>query len=203
MNTEPNFSEHIKKTIAFHGHWCPGLAIGIRAARWAAQEMGTASDEEIVTVVETDMCGVDAIQYLVGCTFGKGNLIHKDYGKNAFTFYRRRDGKAARLVTRPDLYGEVGPAFRSLVRKMQQEGLTEEEEKTMQDFRERIKRHIMEADFDSLFEIKTPTEPVPQKARILTSLTCAACGEAAMESRVRHFKDQILCLPCFEAAERR
>jgi len=90
-----------------------------------------------------------------------------------------------------------------LVRKMQQEGLTEEEEKTMQDFRERIKRHIMEADFDSLFEIKTPTEPVPQKARILTSLTCAACGEAAMESRVRHFKDQILCLPCFEAAERR
>lgn len=203
MTAISKYPEHVEKTIAFHGHWCPGLAIGIRAAQWAVQEIGKASDEEIVAVVETDMCGVDAIQYLVGCTFGKGNLIHKDYGKNAFTFYRRRDGKSARLVTRPDLYGEDGPAFRSLIRKMQQQGLTEEEETTMQDFRDRIKRHIMEADFDSLFEIKTPTESVPRRARILSSLICASCGEAVMESRARHFQDQILCIPCFEAAERR
>jgi formylmethanofuran dehydrogenase subunit E len=203
MNTEPKYSEQVEKTIAFHGHWCPGLAIGIRAAQWALEEMGKSPDEEIVAVVETDMCGVDAIQYILSCTFGKGNLIHKDYGKNAFSFYRRRDDKSARLVARPDLYGEVGTAFRNLVRKMQQEGLTEEEEKTMQDFRERIKLHIMEAEFDSLFEIKTPTEPVPQKARILSSLICASCGEAVMESRARHSQDQILCIPCFKVAGRR
>jgi formylmethanofuran dehydrogenase subunit E len=203
MNAEPKYLELVEQTIAFHGHWCPGLAIGVRAAQWALKEMGKSPDEEIVTVVETDMCGVDAIQYILSCTFGKGNLIHKDYGKNAFTFYRRRDGKAARLVARPDLYGEVGPAFRQLVQKMQKEGLTAEEEKTMQDFRERMKQHIMEADFKSLFEVKAPTEPVPQKARILSSLTCAACGEAAMESRTRRFKDQVLCIPCFEAAEPR
>ena len=94
--------ELIEKTIAFHGHSCPGLAIGIRAAELALKEIGKAPDEEIVAVVETDMCGVDAIQYLTGCTYGKGNLIHKDYGKNAFTFYRRRDNKAIRLVTRRD-----------------------------------------------------------------------------------------------------
>ena len=203
MNAVPEKSEQVQETIAFHGHWCPGLAIGIRAAQWALKEMGKSPDEEIVAVVETDMCGVDAIQYILSCTFGKGNLIHRDYGKNAFTFYRRRDNKAARLVARPDLYGEVGPAFRNLMRKMQQEGLTKEEEKSIKDFRERMKRHIMEADFASLFEIKTPKEPVPQKARILSSLTCASCGESAMESRTRHFKDQILCIPCFEEAERR
>ena len=76
----------VKQATDFHGHWCPGLAIGIRAAEWALKEMGKAPDEEIVAVVETDMCGVDAIQSLTGCTFGKGNLIHKDYGKSAFTF---------------------------------------------------------------------------------------------------------------------
>ena len=100
--------ELIDQTIGFHGHWCPGLAIGIRAAEYALKEMGKAPDEEIVAVVETDMCGVDAIQFLVGCTFGKGNLIHKDYGKTAFTFYRRSDGKAARLVTRADFHGQSG-----------------------------------------------------------------------------------------------
>jgi formylmethanofuran dehydrogenase subunit E len=63
------------------------LASGIRAAEWALTELCARShDEELVAVVETDMCGVDAIQYLTGCTFGKGNLIHKDYGKNAFTY---------------------------------------------------------------------------------------------------------------------
>jgi formylmethanofuran dehydrogenase subunit E len=84
--------------------------------------MGKSPDEEIVAVVETDMCGVDAIQYLTGCTFGKGNLIHKDYGKNAFTFYRRRDGKAMRLVLRPTVYGDSGPLFS--YHKMQSEGLS-------------------------------------------------------------------------------
>ncbi len=203
MNTKPIDPEIIDQTIAFHGHWCPGLAVGIRAAQWALEEMGKASDEEIVAVVETDMCAVDAIQYLTGCTFGKGNLIHKDFGKNAFTFYRRRDGKSARLVGGPELYGEEGAKLRGFFRKMQQESLTEAEEKTCQEIRERISRHIMEADFDTLFEIKPPTEPAPKKARILNSLICASCGEPVIETRTRRFQDQVLCIPCFEAAERR
>jgi len=96
----------IEGTIKFHGHSCPGLAIGIRAAEIALREIGPHSaDEEVVAIVETDMCGVDAIQYLTGCTFGKGNLIHLDHGKNAFTFIRRSDGKALRIVTRPDAFG--------------------------------------------------------------------------------------------------
>lgn len=203
MNTKPIDPEIIDQTIAFHGHWCPGLAVGIRAAQWAVEEMGKASDEELVAVVETDMCGVDAIQYLTGCTFGKGNLIHKDFGKNAFSFYRRRDGKSARLVGRPELYGEDGKKLRGFFRKMREKSLTEAEEKTCREIRERISKHIMEADFDTLFEIKAPTEPVPRKARILNSLICASCGEPVMETRTRCFQEQVLCIPCFEAAENR
>ncbi len=46
----------------------------------------------MVALVETDMCGVDAIQFLTGCTLGKGNLIQRDSGKNAYTFVRRSAG---------------------------------------------------------------------------------------------------------------
>jgi formylmethanofuran dehydrogenase subunit E len=195
--------ELIQQTIAFHGHSCPGLAVGIRAAQWALEEMGKAADEEIVAVVETDMCAVDAIQFLTGCTFGKGNLIFKDFGKNAFTFYRRRDGKSARLMARPDIYGEDGLKLRGFFRKMQEGGLTEEDEKTFQETRERISKGIMESDLDRIFEIKPPTEPAPRKARILNSLICASCNEPVMETRTRRFQEQVLCIPCFEAAERR
>jgi formylmethanofuran dehydrogenase subunit E len=195
--------ELIDKTIAFHGHSCPGLAIGIRAAELALKEIGKAPDEEIVAVVETDMCGVDAIQYLTGCTYGKGNLIHKDYGKNAFTFYRRKDSKAIRLVTRREIFGDPGPVLRELNRKVQEEGLTGDEEKTWHQIRERISRRIMESDLSEIFEIKEPTVPVPKKARMVASLVCESCGEPVMETRTRRFRDKVLCIPCFDAAEKR
>ena len=55
----------------FHSHMCPGLAIGIRAAEIALREVGPrAANEGVVAIVETDMCGVDAIQFLTGCTLG-------------------------------------------------------------------------------------------------------------------------------------
>ena len=195
--------QRIKETTSFHGHWCPGLAIGIRAAEWALKEMGKSPDEEIVAVVETDMCGVDAIQYLTGCTFGKGNLIHKDYGKNAFTFYRRRDEKAMRLVLRPTIYGDTGPLMRKLRHKMQAKGLSEQEEKTWKETRAAISKRIMESDMTQVFDFKAPEGEVPKKARILASLTCASCGEPVMETRTRRFNEQVLCIPCFEAVEKR
>jgi formylmethanofuran dehydrogenase subunit E len=195
--------ELINETTRFHGHWCPGLAIGIRAAEWALAEIGRAGDEEIVAVVETDMCGVDAVQYLTGCTFGKGNLIYRDFGKNAFTFYRSRDGKSARLVLRPGLHGDARQALGRLQAKMQKEGLTAEEEATRQEIRAMISLQIMESDLEALFEIKEAAGPAPKKARILSSLVCEACGEPVMESRTRRFREQTLCIPCFEELERR
>jgi hypothetical protein len=54
---------------------CPGLAFGIRAAEAALAEIGPQSeDEELVGIAETDMCAVDAIQFMTGCTFGKGSI---------------------------------------------------------------------------------------------------------------------------------
>jgi formylmethanofuran dehydrogenase subunit E len=195
--------ERIEQTISFHGHWCPGLALGIRAAEWALEEMGKATDEEIVAVVETDMCAVDAIQYLTCCTLGKGNLIHKDYGKNAFTFYRRKDAKAARLVAQPDIYEDSGETLGRLNRKMLDRGLSEAEETLWRETRAAISKRIMDADLPDLFEIKAAVDPVPKKARILSPMVCESCGETVMETRTRHFGGQLLCIPCFEAMERR
>ncbi|MCX8118461.1 MAG: FmdE family protein [Desulfobacterota bacterium] len=196
-------AEMIKKAIAFHGHSCPGLAIGIRASEVALREIGKATDEEVVAVVETDMCAVDAIQFLTGCTFGKGNLIHKDYGKNAFTFYRRRDGQAIRLVTRPEVFGATGQTLWRLNRKVQEEGLTEEEEKTWRTLREELTNRIMASDPSELFEMKQPKEPAPRKARMVPSLICQSCKEPVMETRTRRLYEKVYCIPCFDLLDQR
>jgi len=192
----------IQQTINFHGHSCPGLAFGIRASELAMRYFKRASDEEIVAVVETDMCAVDAIQFLTGCTFGKGNLIHLDYGKNAFTFYRRHDGKGMRIMTRPNIFPKDNDELDALQKEMIRNGLTPEEQKRYKKLMESRVSHIMDAKLEELFEAKPANGPVPKKARILESLICQSCGEMVMESRTRTFLGKTFCIPCFNAVEK-
>jgi formylmethanofuran dehydrogenase subunit E len=93
-----------EEAVKFHGHSCPGLAMGWRMTKAALDHFSSerAEDEEMVAIVENDACGTDAVQFLSGCTFGKGNLIFKDYGKMVYTFYHRASGKAVRISRKSD-----------------------------------------------------------------------------------------------------
>ncbi len=193
----------IDKTIAFHGHSCPGLVIGIRAAELALKRLGYAEGKDLVAVVETDMCGVDAIQFLTGCTFGKGNLIHKDYGKMAFSFYDRSKDMGFRVLLRPDISGDLGPELRSLMRKVEDGTANEEEHARLKNLRGELQERYMNVDLEEMFIVTEPSFPVPKPGRILQSLRCEACGEMTMESRTRRFGGKTLCLPCFEKVEQK
>ncbi|MCD6382832.1 MAG: formylmethanofuran dehydrogenase subunit E family protein, partial [Thermoplasmata archaeon] len=94
---------YVERAARFHGHICPGLAVGCVASMIVLQRFPPSADEELVAVVENDSCSVDAIQVLTGCTFGKGNLFHYDYGKSVYTFYSRGSSKAIRLAMK-DVY---------------------------------------------------------------------------------------------------
>ena len=203
INQEIN-EEMVRKTVAFHGHMCPGLAIGIRAAEVALREIGPhAHDEDVVAVVETDMCGVDAIQFLTGCTFGKGNLIHLDYGKNAFTFYRRSDGKGIRLVTRGEALDSPDPEWERLRSRLGDPNLTQEERDRFRQLHEARSRQILDIPLENLFEVKEPQSKIPSHARIMDSVTCESCGEKVMETRTRRFLGKTVCIPCFNQMEQR
>lgn len=193
-------AETLKQTVAFHGHMCPGLAMGVRAAEIALEQIGPHStDEEVVAIVETDMCGVDAIQFLTGCTFGKGNLIHRDYGKNAYTFVRRSDGKAIRVSTRPGGWGPPDPEGEDLFARVRSGTATPEERETFQ--RRHIERaeELLRAPIEDLYEVREVDIEMPHPARIHTSIPCAECGEPTMETRVRRLGGHELCPVCFEA----
>ncbi|MDY0041202.1 MAG: FmdE family protein [Desulforhabdus sp.] len=194
----------VDQVVAFHGHMCPGLAIGMRASEIALKEIGPhALDEEVVAVVETDMYGVDAIQFLTGCTFGKGNLIHLDYGKNAFSFYRRSDGKAIRIVMRSDAFGSADKEWEKLVVRLSVGNISPQERQRFQHKKDERSRLILQAPLEALFEVKQPSKPMPRSARVQASLDCEKCGEKVMESRVRRLRGKTLCIPCFELHEPR
>ncbi len=169
--------KQIKKTIEFHGHNCPGLTIGIRAAELALKRLNAGNRADWVCVTETDMCGVDAIQFLTGCSYGKGNLIHKDFGKSAFTFFDRTAQKG----------------FRALFN----DGMTENADREA-----RIKQ-LLETELTDLFTVEEIETPPVRPAKILKSIPCSQCNEMTMESRIRLFDGQQLCMPCFERVEQK
>jgi formylmethanofuran dehydrogenase subunit E len=195
--------DSIDKTIAFHGHQCPGLVIGIRAAELAFKRLGGIEGKDLVAVVETDMCGVDAIQLLTCCTFGKGNLIHKDYGKMAFSFYDRGKDTGFRMLLRSDVSGDLGSELRGLMKKAEDGTISEEERARIQILREKLQDRYMNLDLEEMFIVTETVSAAPKPARILQSLRCEACGEMAMESRTRRFGGKTLCLPCFEKVEQK
>ena len=173
--------------------------MGIRAAEAALREVGPhSSDEEVVTLTETDMCAVDAIQYLTGCTFGKGNLIHLDYGKNAYTFIRRSDGKAVRISTRPGAFGR-SPEYNELSTRVRENRATEEELTRFEELRANRVEAILQAPEDELYDIEESATEIPPMARIHDSIACASCGELTMETRVWRLEGKELCPACFEA----
>ena len=195
--------ERIEATIAFHGHSCPGLAIGIRAAELALRELDNPGDSDIVAVVETDMCGVDAIQFLTGATMGKGNLVHLDHGKMAFSFFRRQTGRGFRALLRPEARGGADGEMDALMRRVADGAAAPEDTGRLEELREDMRRRYMELPLEQMFEVSALERGAPRPAKILQSLVCAHCGEAVMESRTRRFAGQTLCIPCFGRVEQK
>jgi formylmethanofuran dehydrogenase subunit E len=167
--------------IRFHGHECPGLAIGYRMASAGMEELHSlrAADEEIVAIVENDACGVDALQYVTGCTFGKGNLVFRDYGKQVYTMYSRSGREGVRVV----FHGKGVP-----------DGV--------QGDRMGLAKWILKAPVDQILSVTHVSIKEPEPARVRRSITCASCGELVMESRVREIEGRRLCIPCADARVR-
>ncbi len=170
-------SENWEKAAAFHGHKCGGLAIGFRAAEALKERYGAqfADDEQIVCVTENDACAADAIQAILGCTLGKGNLIYKPLGKMAFSFYFRESGESVRIYFKGE--NDALP-------------------------REQWMDWILEAPTDELFTFGETQYPVPERARIFRSVKCERCGEKAREDKIRLSDGKTLCLSCFQEYDR-
>ncbi|MDN5294031.1 MAG: formylmethanofuran dehydrogenase subunit [Eubacteriales bacterium] len=193
-----------EKVVAFHGHSCPGLAVGFRAARIALRELAAERDvdEELVAVVENDACGVDAVQVLTGCTFGKGNLWFRDYGKHVFTFFCRNSGRGVRIAVKGSLWREDDPDFQELREKVFSGTAEPEEKERFRRLQEERTRHILTMPEGEFCTVQAVQEEIPPKAKIFRSLTCAFCGEQVAEHRARWREGRPACIPCAQEPEK-
>ena len=163
--------------VAFHGHECGGLTIGYKASLYAIEllKLDFSADEQVVCISENDACGVDAVQVMLGCSIGKGNLLFHMRGKQAFSFYNRKTGASVRLMLKP-----------------RPEGMTKAESLAYYQSREP----------KDMFDVKDATIQLPEKARLFDSYVCDCCGETTGANWIRLAGDKKLCLDCYESYNR-
>ncbi|HQA07047.1 MAG TPA: FmdE family protein [Syntrophomonadaceae bacterium] len=186
----------LEKAIQFHGHICPGLLMGVRAAEIALNylQFDSDQDEELGAIVESDTCGVDAIQAILGCTFGKGNLYFKDYGKMVYTVFNRQNGRAIRIAQKYDaLEHPIMERYRHLKGR---ELLAPEEEIELEDVLAQVFEWIMSQPTERLFHWREVEMPQLNKARILKSIQCHNCGEGVMQTHAILTEEGLLCPEC-------
>jgi formylmethanofuran dehydrogenase subunit E len=186
------------EVIEFHGHACPGLALGYRVALAALKELGhRAEDEELVAIVENNSCAVDAVQVLTGCTFGKGNLIFRDYGKQVYTFIKRPAGKGIRISVEWKSPSETKREKEMWKRYMKGDH-SAEVIKAVHHRKAKKIGLILNSRDNELMKITKGTMKLPAEAEIYPGLACALCGEKVMEPRARVKEGKMVCMPCFE-----
>ena len=166
-----------EKCVDFHGHHCGGLRIGYAAAQYATKllSISFSDNEQVVCICENDACGVDAIQVMLGCSIGKGNLLFHMTGKQAFSFSTRAPQESVRLGLKP-----------------KPRNMTPEESKG----------YYFDRTPEQLFDVMATRIPLPTPAKIFDSYDCEGCGEKTGANWIRIAGGKKLCLDCYESYNR-
>ena len=196
MKLSAEFPKDFQECVQFHGHLCPGLAIGYAAVKAGTErlELGPSPDEEVVAIVENDSCAVDAVQVLLGCTFGKGNLIFRDWGKQVFTFFGRDSGKAVRVSFLGPL---PGSDERHALRQKIDAGLaTDEDMEAWERLRTDVTKEVISRPATDFFQVKEIDCDPPPKASVVSTRLCDSCGEPVTEHRIVEHRGSRVCKEC-------
>lgn len=178
LRSLPDQYHELMKASGFHGHLCPGLSLGVRAAIELRKLMGVerARDDELIAIVETDSCFADGFQYVLGTTLGKGALRILNLGKNAASLFDRRTKRALRIRLNPESLSRM---FH--LRRLGRESLID---------------YHMRAPREELFVVEEVEIEEPEPARVYPSILCDSCGEVVSQGNVEVVNGRKLCPNC-------
>lgn len=176
-----------EECVAFHGHPCPVLAAGYRAAKEALLMLEAADlhEQKLACIAENSVCGVDAIQVMLNCTLAKGNIIVRDTGKQVYTIVRMDTGKSIRFSLR-EKYALPWPDPNKWPDTSGWEDL---------------QNHIITDPVEAVFNIKTNnlSIQIPFVGHVFQRYSCVQCKELVSEYAVQVKDGKYYCKDCYDA----
>ncbi|MCY0880935.1 MAG: FmdE family protein [Firmicutes bacterium] len=187
----------------FHGHKCPAMPQGLRAAHAAMDILGVQRARgggELIAIVETGYhhfsgCFVDGVQFATGCTIGKGNLIQQPLGKFALTLLVPSTRHAVRVSAKAS---RMTQCLKLDFFKLRAQGVPPYQLDPA--VITPLIDEVMTLPTSDLFDIQEfadyPYQPAPE---VFDAVTCARCGELVVSSYAQESAGKFYCPVCLEA----
>ncbi len=195
--------EYLEAGLKLHGHRCPAMPMGLRAAAIAMNRLGVerSGAKTLVALVELGdghcaHCFGDGVQTVSGCTFGKGNIQKLGYGKFGLTLVDRETGRAVRVVPRGEAQMRMKqtPFFKEY--RMKGIPPTEVPEEVV----DPLIRRVLSGPEDEMFKVSDVfTHALAPQEEDFASFVCERCGDMVVERYGRVVGEAKVCIPCQEA----
>jgi formylmethanofuran dehydrogenase subunit E len=184
----------------YHGHICPELAIGYRAALIAQEELGISRENasQFFILAENMSSAIESLQLITGCTIGNQNFFAYDLGKHVYYFgsYANisKPGKALRLAL-TNLVVDLSHK-RSLEKRIISGKAGLGEHKEYQQAINKAVDMILKIAPEELFsKTRISLEPPKTKGR-LDYIRCSVCGEVTALEKCNPMKEGFICQIC-------
>ena len=193
--------DYLEAALAFHGHKCPAMPMGLRAGMAAMRVLGVerSQDKELFLESETGKthaagCFLDGLMIATGCTYGKSNIQKLYYNKMAFTLIEVATGRSVRVSLKP---GFLEQSVQSPFVQKRKEGIPPQ--LVPAEITDPLISRIMslsEEQFLDIGEVIVRAMP-PKEKGCFEVKRCSSCGEAVFTDKLTVKDDgSAICIPC-------
>lgn len=197
--------DFMKAGLTFHGHKCPAMPLGLRAAAAAMNvlDVGRAKDKELHIISETGRghaagCFLDGIMVATGCTYGKSNIEKTYYNKMAFTLIDVQGKRSVRVSLKPEFFARM---LKSPFVERRKQGIPPQV--IAPAVADPLVEKVMSMPEEVFLDIGpiTPCE-FTRNAGVFDAESCSQCGEMVFVDKLLDTETGRICLGCKDETEK-
>lgn len=185
----------------YHGHLCPELAIGYRAALIAQRDLGLSrkNAHQFFILAENMSSAIESLQLISGCTIGNQNFFAYDMGKHCYYFGCFLNAQEPRKALRLALTSlVVDPRPKEGLEKRIISGQADQRErKEYQQAIDNAVQEILKVPEKDLFAKSRVSLDPPRAIGPLRYICCSCCGEVTAVEKCNPSEGGLFCRPCF------
>lgn len=192
-------NDEFEPAMSFHGHRCPAMPLGLRAAEAAMKALGVdrAQDKELHVIAETGKghaagCFVDGIMFATGCTYGKSNIEKRHYHKMAFTLIDVAGQRSVRVRLKDDFFGNMlGSPFV----QQRKQGVAPQD--VPAEIADPLVAKVLAMPEEAFLEIgPVVSHEFTRGSACFDTALCAKCGERVFVTKLTKTDAGPVCIPC-------
>ncbi len=196
-----NYNELVDAGFILHGHVCPAMPLGLRAALEALKKLDVprARNKELHVLMENGpahaaLCFSEGVQLGTSATIGKGEMTRTNKGKNAFVLIEKSTGKSIRVSIKYEFFEKIMQSEFVMKRKAGVEPYEID-----QKLPEKMIQNMLNAPVDSIFEFgEIMKTDLSQAKGTFNYHQCSSCLEPVYEPGIRIRDGKYLCIDCAE-----